>query len=151
LQRSATASYLLIFVILTMIDVVKEIAFKTARSGGKGGQNVNKVETMVEGSFHVSSSEILNEEQKNIIVEKLATRITDGGYLQVKSRTDRTQLGNKAAVIKKMNFLINQALIVPKKRKATKPSKASKANRIKIKKEKSIIKEGRKKIKNYDE
>ena len=134
-----------------MINVVKELKFKTARSGGKGGQNVNKVETMVEAMFHVLSSEILNKEQKNIIVEKLTNKITDGGYLQVKSSTDRTQLGNKTAVIKKMNFLINQALIVPKKRKATKPSKASKANRIKIKKEKSIIKEGRKKIKNYDE
>ncbi len=134
-----------------MIDVVKEMVFKTARSGGKGGQNVNKVETMVEGWFHVTSSKILNEDQKNIIVEKLANRITDSGYLLVKSRTNRTQLGNKEEVIKKINLLINQALIVPKKRKPTKPSKASKANRIKVKKEKSIIKEGRKKIKNYDE
>ena len=134
-----------------MINVLKEMEFKTARSGGKGGQNVNKVETMVEGWFHIAASNILNEEQKNIIVEKLANKITAGGYLLVKSSVDRSQLGNKENVIKKINHLINNALIKRKIRKATKPSKASKAKRIKIKKEKGVIKEGRKKIKNYDE
>ena len=133
-----------------MIDVLKEIEFKTTRSGGKGGQNVNKVETMVEGWFHVLSSNILNDEQKNIILEKLANKITDSGYLLVKSRTDRTQLGNKEEVIKKINLSINHALIKRKKRKPTKPTKASKINRIKIKKEKGLIKQGRKKINDYD-
>jgi len=133
-----------------MIDVVREIEFKTARSGGKGGQNVNKVETMVEGWFHVASSNILTGEQKTIILEKLHNKITDSGYLLVKSRTERSQLSNKEEVIAKISLLISNALIKRKKRKPTRPTKASRAKRIKIKKEKGLIKQGRKKISDYD-
>ncbi|HUZ59991.1 MAG TPA: alternative ribosome rescue aminoacyl-tRNA hydrolase ArfB [Hanamia sp.] len=129
-----------------MINILKEIKFKTARSGGKGGQNVNKVETMVEGSFHIASSQILTDKQKEIILEKLSNKITNEGYLQVKSQTERTQLGNKEEVIVKLHLLLTNALIKKKKRKPTKPSKASKEKRLKAKKEKGDIKTGRKKI-----
>ena len=129
-----------------MINVVKEIKFKTARSGGSGGQNVNKVETMVEGYFDVDASQLFSAEQKELIRVKLANKITDEGLLQVKSQTQRTQLGNKEEVVKKINALINEALIKPKKRKPTKPSKAAKEKRIDSKKKKGEIKQARKKI-----
>jgi ribosome-associated protein len=129
------------------IELIKrEFNFKTSRSGGKGGQNVNKVETKVELSFNIADSQVLNDVQKERLLVKLQHRITENGDLKITEEKNRSQLENKLSVIEKCIEILNKALHIPKKRKATKPSKASKQKRIEGKKKRGEIKQNRRKL-----
>ena len=125
------------------ISFLPELSFKTSRSSGKGGQHVNKVESRVELNFNVLESQLLTEEQKQLILERLHNRIDKEGVLQITVQKERSQYLNKAAAIEKFYELLEKALKKKKKRKPTKISEAAKQKRLKEKKELSEKKQSR--------
>jgi len=124
--------------------ILNELVFKAVRSSGSGGQNVNKVSTKVELRFDVEHSEFLTGDEKARIFKKLKNRISNEGILIISSDTERTQLRNKKNAIAIFFDLFEQALKIPKKRKKTKPTRASKEKRLKEKKVQSEKKQLRK-------
>ncbi len=111
----------------------REFKFQTSRSSGPGGQHVNKVSSRVELRFNVRESQILSEDDKVKISEKLATRINNDGILSIVVQADRSQLKNKQAAIERFFELLTKTFTPVKKRRPTKPSRGSKERRLKAK------------------
>jgi ribosome-associated protein len=126
-----------------MKDFSKELNFKTSRSSGAGGQNVNKVETSVTVLWNVEESVFFDEDEKILIQNKLKNRINAEGLLFLTVSESRTQLMNKNKAIEKITEIVNKSLIIPKKRIKTKPSKSQKQKRLDTKKKLSDKKENR--------
>ena len=121
-----------------------ELSYKTSRSSGSGGQNVNKVETSVTVIWKVEDSTVFTESEKERILLKLKNKINAEGILQTTVSESRTQLQNKKIATEKIQELVNKSLIVPKKRIATKPSRAKVEKRLESKKKLSEKQENRK-------
>jgi len=127
-------------------DLSPEFQFLTSRSSGPGGQNVNKVNSKVELRIDIQNSLLLTDDQKEILLVKLATKITSEGILSVVSQRDRSQLANKEDAIEKLYLLISKALKPVIRRKKTKPTKGSVERRLTTKRIKSEIKQNRQKL-----
>lgn len=137
--------------IMTLPELLKqdfspEFQFQASRSGGAGGQNVNKVSTKVELRFNILTSSLLDNIQKELIQKKSKNQINSEGELIIVSQEERTQLRNKNTTIRKFKELLIKALTIPKKRIKVTPTAGMIAKRLKNKKMASDKKSNRGKI-----
>ena len=123
-----------------------EFVFQASRSGGPGGQNVNKVSSKVELRFNIAGSAALNEDEKSILAHKLVNKINNMGELILVSQTERSQLKNKEKVIDKFYLLLERALTPRKKRHETKPTRASVEKRLESKRINAKLKADRRDV-----
>jgi ribosome-associated protein len=124
-------------------SIKKELTFKTSRSSGPGGQHVNKTSSRVEVIFDLAATTLFTEEEKQLLTQKLASQLDSKGCIHVVSQANRSQLRNKTEAITRLTTLLLNALIKPKKRKPTKPSRGMIERRLKQKKVRSDIKKSR--------
>lgn len=124
--------------------IISELQFKAVRSSGAGGQNVNKVSSKVVLTFNLVASQSLTDEEKLLLSDKLKTKLTSEGLLILTCDEDRSQLKNKEIITKRFLKLIENGLIVPKKRKATKIPRSVIEKRLKSKRTTSERKQNRK-------
>jgi len=120
-----------------------ELDYRASRSGGPGGQHVNTSSTRVEVWWDVAGAPSLSDEQRALLLEKLATRLDSSGRLRLVSGASRSQLRNREDVTSRLRSVVAEALKVRKKRKATRPSKAAKAARVEAKRRRGSIKRER--------
>jgi ribosome-associated protein len=128
----------------TREEILKSVIFKTSRSGGKGGQNVNKVSSKVEIIFNLETAEFLKDEEKELLKSRLSKRLDTEGLLHIVSQEDRSQLLNKEKAVAKLVELIKKSLVVQKKRKPTKVPKSVIEKRLKDKSSNAERKRNRK-------
>ncbi len=127
-------------------DFLPELDFLTSRSGGAGGQHVNKVETKVLLKFDVMGSQVLTEEEKLTLIQKNKNKVDQSGILQLYAQETRSQLQNKEAVIAKFYELLHSSFQKKKVRKASRPSKGAIEDRLKSKKAHAEKKANRKRL-----
>lgn len=130
----------------TLSRIMPELNYFTSRSSGPGGQHVNKVESKVMIKWNVRESEVLSEEEKELLIVTCGNRINKSGELMVSSENKRSQLRNKEFALKKLEKLLVRAFTRKKKRVATKPSRAANRKRLDSKKRHSGKKELRKRV-----
>ena len=123
----------------------QELEVRTSRSGGPGGQHVNTSSTRVEVRWNVATSACLTDDERLRLREKLASRLDAEGTLRVVASDSRSQLRNREAAERRLAEAVRHALVVPKRRKATKPSRAAKEARLREKKLRSERKRDRRK------